>query len=305
VLVHLDTDIGGDPDDACALALLLGWPEVGLTGVTSTIDPAGVRAGCARYCLGLAGRGDVPVVAGAEMSLTRRQSAGPYTDERYWPTGVAPVASSPGAAIDALADAIASGATVVAVGPLTNLALLELARPGSLADARLVVMGGWVRALDDDLPSWGPDADFNVQWDVRAAEVVLGAARDLTLVTLADTLRTHVRRRDLPALEVAGRLGPLLARQAVAYAEDRDHPTLARAHSGLPDDLLHFLHDPLTCAVALGWPGVRTEQRRLRPTVTDGVLVMAADEPAPVVRVVSAVDAPAFTERWLESVAAA
>ncbi len=25
-LVHLDTDLGGDPDDVAALALLLGWP---------------------------------------------------------------------------------------------------------------------------------------------------------------------------------------------------------------------------------------------------------------------------------------
>jgi hypothetical protein len=27
VRVHIDTDLGGDPDDACALAFLLGWPK--------------------------------------------------------------------------------------------------------------------------------------------------------------------------------------------------------------------------------------------------------------------------------------
>jgi inosine-uridine nucleoside N-ribohydrolase len=27
VRVHMDTDLGGDPDDACALAFLLGWPK--------------------------------------------------------------------------------------------------------------------------------------------------------------------------------------------------------------------------------------------------------------------------------------
>ncbi len=32
VLVHLDTDIGGDPDDVCALAMLLGWPDVEIVG---------------------------------------------------------------------------------------------------------------------------------------------------------------------------------------------------------------------------------------------------------------------------------
>jgi hypothetical protein len=32
--IHLDTDIGGDLDDVCALALLLSMPEVEITGVT-------------------------------------------------------------------------------------------------------------------------------------------------------------------------------------------------------------------------------------------------------------------------------
>ena len=31
--IHLDTDLGGDPDDACALAMLLGWPGVELVGI--------------------------------------------------------------------------------------------------------------------------------------------------------------------------------------------------------------------------------------------------------------------------------
>src|SRR6266496_3167863 len=44
--IHLDTDLGGDPDDTCALAMLLGWPGVELVGITTTIDPGGRRAGC-------------------------------------------------------------------------------------------------------------------------------------------------------------------------------------------------------------------------------------------------------------------
>lgn len=302
MLVHLDTDIGGDPDDAGALAMLLGWPDVEVVGVTTTVDPGGARAGCARHCLALAGRDGVPVVAGAEMSLTHREPAHPVLDERYWPSGPAPVTSPPGAALDALADAIRADATVVALGPLTNLALLELARPGSLAGVRLVVMGGWVRYPDDDLPPWGPDRDWNVAWDTRAARVVLGAARDLTLVTLADTLRTHLRERDLPRLRAAGPLGALLAGQAVAYAADRHHAELARRHDGLPDDLLHFLHDPLACAVAVGWDGVRTEERRLRPVLSGGLLSMEPDESAAPVRVATGVDGPAFTRRFLEAV---
>ena len=54
--VHLDTDLGSDTDDLCALAMLLGWPDVELAGVTTVNDPRGLRAGYVRYALGLAGR---------------------------------------------------------------------------------------------------------------------------------------------------------------------------------------------------------------------------------------------------------
>jgi len=39
--VHLDTDLGGDIDDLCALALLLRWPGVEITGITTVIDDGG------------------------------------------------------------------------------------------------------------------------------------------------------------------------------------------------------------------------------------------------------------------------
>jgi hypothetical protein len=41
--LHIDTDLGGDPDDACAM--VLGWPDVDLVGITTTADPDGQRAG--------------------------------------------------------------------------------------------------------------------------------------------------------------------------------------------------------------------------------------------------------------------
>jgi inosine-uridine nucleoside N-ribohydrolase len=64
--VHLDTDLGGDLDDLCALALLLKWQEVKVTGITTVADDDGVRAGFTQYALKLAGRSDIPVKAGLE-----------------------------------------------------------------------------------------------------------------------------------------------------------------------------------------------------------------------------------------------
>ncbi len=116
--IHLDTDLGGDTDDACALVMLLGWPGVELVGITTTIDHGGRRAGYVAHCLQLAGRTDIPVAAGAEVSLTTCRSADPITgDARYWPAGIAARPSPPGAALDLLDRSIQHGATVVAIGP--------------------------------------------------------------------------------------------------------------------------------------------------------------------------------------------
>jgi purine nucleosidase len=269
--LHVDTDIGGDPDDLAALALVAGRPDAELIGVTTTVDPGGVRAGYARHCLDLLGLRHVPVAAGAGTTLTDGRRLDPLP--QLWPADLPAAPSPPGAAVELLASSVRRGATVVAIGPLTNLALLERAEPGLLGGARVVVMGGWLRPPASDLPPYGPEADSNLACDPDAAATVLEAAGDLTLVTLADTLRTHVRAAHLPRLRAAGPVGALLARQAEEYARLRGHARLARAHAGLPADLLHFLHDPLAVATALDWPGVtvaRTAPGRQAVTAVDG-----------------------------------
>jgi inosine-uridine nucleoside N-ribohydrolase len=305
VRIHLDTDLGGDTDDVCALALLLGWPGVDVVGITTTADPDGRRAAYVRHCLALAGRDGIPVASGAGSSLTTGAVIGPVTgDERYWPGTVTARPSPPGEALDLLHRGIEQGATVVAIGPYTNLALLEVARPGSLGRVPVVAMGGWVHPPAAGLPAWGPDMDFNVQWDTRAAEIVAAGA-DLTLVTLAATLKAQLRGRDLPRLRAGGPLGELLARQGEAHGADHAMAALGRAHAGLPDDLLNFQYDPVACAVAVGWPGATLEWTRLRPAVTDGLLRFRPDPDGRPARVVVDVDGEAFADRWLAAVEAA
>lgn len=300
--IHLDTDLGGDPDDACALAMLLGWPGVELVGITTTIDPGGSRAGCVAHCLQLAGRDDVPVAAGAEVSLTTLRRADPE-GEGYWP-GVVSRPSPPGAAFDLLDRSIAAGATIVGIGPYTNLALLEMARPGSLGRVPVVVMGGWTRAPAHGLPPWGPEMDWNVQWDTRAAEIVAAAAQ-LTLAPLPATLKAHLRAAELPRLRASGPLGRLLAHQSEARAREAGMAELARAHAGLPDDLLNFHYDPVACAVALGWPGAVLEEIRLQSVLDGGVLRFQPDPEGRPVRVLVDVDGASFAEAWLCAVEAA
>jgi inosine-uridine nucleoside N-ribohydrolase len=306
VRIHLDTDLGGDPDDACALAMLLGWPDVELVAITTAVDPGGRRAGYVTHCLQLAGRDDIPVAAGAEVSLTTLRSADPITgDERYWPVTVPPRPSPPGAALDLLEQSIEGGATVAAIGPWTNLALLEVVRPGRLGRVPVVVMGGWIKPPADGLPAWGPEMDWNVQFDTQAAKILAATTSELTLVTLPVTLKAHLRAADLPRLAASGPLGALLARQGEAHGEDSRMAELGRAHAGLPDDLLNFHYDPVACAVAVGWTGAVIQELRLRPVLEGGVLRFQPSEGERLMRVVAELDGTSFTDTWLAAVEAA
>lgn len=303
--VHLDTDLGTTVDDLAALVMLLGSPDVELTAITTCIDPGGRRAGYVRYALRLAGRDDIPVAAGAEVALTTLAMPGEIPDEqRRWPEPAAPAPSPAGSALRLLTDSIEAGATIIAVGPFTNLALLAIERPDLLARADVVMMGGWFDAGSEGLPSWGPVRDWNVQCDTTAAGVVVAHVGEVTLVPLSLTIRTHLRRCHLERLGVAGPLGRLLAHQAVEQAAERSTGELARAHAALPDDLLAFHHDPLTCAAALAWPGIKLEERRLAVVRDEGndALRFADDQQGRLVRVGVDVDTDAFSALWLASV---
>src|SRR5205807_8266408 len=145
MLVHLDTDIGGDTDDAFALAMLLKWPGVEISGVTTCTEIDGRRAGLVRHMLKVAGRQDVEVAAGGEGKLGPSPwPITPQIPESVWPERIEPGRSSAGEAIDLLEASINRGATVIAIGPLTNLAALEAIRPGRLATVPLFCCGGYL-----------------------------------------------------------------------------------------------------------------------------------------------------------------
>jgi len=303
IKVHLDTDLGGDIDDLCALALLLTWPDVEITGITTVIDDEGRRAGYTRYALDVAGRPDIPVAAGADGSCGRfRFAASLPREESYWPE---PVAPAPGPLDDALAlltRSIEAGARIVAIGPYTNLALLDEAHPGLLARADLYLMGGHLRPIPAGFPQWDNTMDFNVQFDVTSARYLLERYSP-TLIPLDVTAQTALRRSYLPALRAAGPLGQLLARQAEAFAADEAYEqTYGRGCAGLPDDLINFQHDPLACAVALGWEGVTREGIHVSTRMRDGWLCEQVDEAGQPMTVVTTVEGARFNEFWLNTI---
>lgn len=68
--ILLDTDIGGDIDDAICLAYLLSEPDCELLGVTTVCGEACVRASIADAICRAAGR-SVPIVAGRDLPMQR------------------------------------------------------------------------------------------------------------------------------------------------------------------------------------------------------------------------------------------
>lgn len=299
--LHLDTDLGGDIDDLCALAMLLRWPGVELTGVTTCAEEGGRRAGYVRRVLALEGRGEIPVAAGAEAP----HALGYPEEGRYWGERVEPSPAPPAAALALLARGVERGAVVAGVGPYTNLSRLEESRPGLLRGAGLFLMGGAVFPPPAGFPVWPAADDYNIQLDAPSALRVVGRCGP-TLVPLSATAQTYLRRSHLKRLADAGALGRLIARQAEAFAADEDFAAKYGAlYPGLPDDIINFQHDSLACALALGWhEGVEVETVPLKPETDGGGLLRLTPHPdgAPT-RVVTSVDGEAFSRFWLDTVA--
>jgi purine nucleosidase len=305
--IHLDTDLGGDIDDICALAMLLRWPGVEITGITVVGDRGGKRTGYTRYILGLEGRADIPVAAGADTSqgFYRYELSLPDED-RYWPEPISASPNPPEQAIELLKASVEQSATIIGIGPLTNLYLLDKQYPGILNQARVFLMGGYVYPVRPGFPDWKNEFDFNIQADIKSAKHVLENSYP-TLVTISATGETALRRTHLERLGRAGPLGQLLVRQAEAFAEDEKmHKVYGETCERVPEDIINFQHDPLACAVAVGWDqGIEIESIPLIVEERNGWLwerIAPPGEPGKLFEVVTKVDGQAFSEFWLNRI---
>ncbi len=206
--ILLDCDPGHD--DAIALLLALGSPEVELRGVTTVAGNQTLEKTTANALrvLELAGRTDVPVATGSARPLVRELHV---ASNVHGETGLdgpdlpPPRAEPTGQhAVDFLAERL-DGATLVATGPLTNVALL-LARYPEARPERIVLMGGAIAEGNVT-----PAAEFNIWADPEAAARVFGSDLAVTMVGLDVTHRALVTRAHAEQLREAGRVGRAVA----------------------------------------------------------------------------------------------
>ncbi|MFR9728957.1 nucleoside hydrolase [Saccharopolyspora sp. MS10] len=175
--IVIDCDPG--IDDALAIALAHGNPDLDVVGLTTVAGNVGLahttnNARCLSAFYGM----DAPVAAGADRPLVREPVVAEQVHGGNGLGGVrlpaATSTASAGYAADFLVDALAAAPGqigLVAVGPLTNIALAVRKEPRIVEWAReLVIMGGsYTRG------NRTPAAEFNVLADPEAAAIVFGA----------------------------------------------------------------------------------------------------------------------------------
>ena len=248
----MDVDTG--VDDALALLLALSLPEAELVGVSTVAGnvPLHRTTDNTLRLLQWAGRADVPVYAGAERPLVRDAVA---ADDVHGATGLGaaqlPEArrSPAGDGVEFLLSTLQTRpgeVTLVATGPLTNLAQAETRVPGVLRQARqVVIMGGAVRVPGNITPT----AEFNFYADPHAARQVIASGAELILVGLDVTDQVWLKQVDLQACTGA----------YAAFCRAACEPVIAfeSAHYGFAG--MH-VHDPVALGAAL-WPQLfRTQQ---------------------------------------------
>jgi inosine-uridine nucleoside N-ribohydrolase len=220
--ILLDCDPGHD--DAIALLLALASPEVRLLGVTTVAGNQTLEKTTANAIrvLDHVGRADVPVAAGAARPLVREQRVAAEVHGESGLDGPAlpPPSRAPERthAVDWIADMVRAHPrplTLVATGPLTNVALF-LARYPELAGGLegVVLMGGAIGQGNVT-----PAAEFNVWADPEAASRVFQSGVDLTMVGLDVTHRALMRPAHAQQLSHAGRAGRLVAELFSFYAQ--------------------------------------------------------------------------------------
>ena len=210
--VIVDTDPG--VDDAIAILMLLADPACDIVGFTTTAGNVPL-ARSTRNTLALleyAQRADIPVFRGAARPVRGRYA---YARDVHSPAGltrrlpdpsISPSATGAVAFLErALLDAD-EPLTILALGPLTNLARLWRRNPSALrAAARIIVMGGAVRAEGNITPH----AEFNFYSDPTAARIILDSGLPLTLIDLAACRRVSISHEQTQGARSANRLGNL------------------------------------------------------------------------------------------------
>src|SRR6202041_281826 len=241
--VIIDTDPG--VDDSIAILLALRSPELKVEAITPVCGnvPLELTLPNALRLVEIAGRTDVPVAAGARHPLVRRLVTGGPVHGLNGLAGVEfpepkikPVHETAPEIIRRIVRENPGEIMIVAVGPLTNVAMALRADPelASMIPA-IAIMGGSLSGGNIT-----PAAEFNLYVDPEAARIVFDANIPLTMVGLDVTRKCLVSEQHITRLEVANNPVSQAAGKILRATYER------MRHGGEVTDIA--LHDALAVA---------------------------------------------------------
>ena len=264
--VVIDTDPG--VDDAIALLMALSCPQLNILGLTTTAGniPIGPATRNALAILESVGRTDIHVAKGATRPIRGRFA---YSRDVHSATGLTyplpppTTATMDTGAVQYLAESLQASpgeVTVIALGPLTNLARLHRKQPSVLRLAkRVLVMGGAVQTPGNVTPH----AEFNFYSDPTAARLVIESGIPITLVDMAPCQQVFLTREDVNGARSTTEAG-ILAERLLTGWFDRD-PTRER----------FYMYDPLTLVAAVDPDAIN--YRSVTMTVDDSMTTDDSD----------------------------
>jgi inosine-uridine nucleoside N-ribohydrolase len=266
--VLIDTDTG--VDDALALILALRSPEIAVRGITTVAGNVEVRK-CTRNVLKileLVGAKGVAVAQGSSKPLRRILTTAPEVhgndglgNAAGTRTVLPTLGNSAPRLMKLLCERFGRRLTIVALGPLTNIARAITAYPKSLRRVgRIVSMGGALRVPGNT----GPVAEFNYYVDPEAADIVLNSGIPITMVPLDLTeqivlMRSELEYRARRRPNAVSRLVMRMTKHYMAYHKETD------GFNG------GFLHDPIAVGVVID-RGLFSTQRMKVQVETRGIL---------------------------------
>ncbi|MFL5805287.1 MAG: nucleoside hydrolase, partial [Roseiflexaceae bacterium] len=241
----IDTDAG--IDDAIAILMALAAPDyevVAITAVSGNV-PLDLVARNVGIVLDAAGSGPIPIFRGADRPLLAPtvHAANVHGQDGLgdagFPASSRPIDPEPAAQALVRVARENPGATLIALGPLTNVALalaLEPNLPQLLAGT--VLMGGAMRAHGNVTPV----AEFNIYADAEAAAMVFARGLHPTVLDWEATLATPVPWEIWDRLLAAGPIGAQFVAPMTTDLAGRSHE---RGRRGI------LMPDPLAMAVLL------------------------------------------------------
>ena len=243
--IIIDTDPG--QDDAAAIMLALGSPEIDLLGITVVAGnvPLARTSLNARMVCEMAGRTDIKIYAGADAPLVRPLVTAEHVHGKTGLDG--PELFEPsfplqdGHAVDFIIETLMAEApgtvTICPIGPLTNIALALQKEPAIAPRIQqIVLMGGGYFEQGNVTPA----AEFNIYVDPQAAAIVFACGAPIVMMPLDVTHKVLTTKDRVDRIHAVGNRAAHALTDMLNFFERYDMEKYGS--DGGP------LHDPTTIA---------------------------------------------------------